>query len=488
VTPALAGVVRRIVMTTAIRALRERLHPPALRVVPVTSSTAGNEMQHASLLMDAIMALWAPDAPPSEGFSLACSAADDAVRESIAADPAADRCVGAMAGLCIGDAVGAPLEFIPADSSAPPFARGGKRRSWLAADLGTDGRLQYESEHNKFRLLRGQWTDDCSMSLCLADSLLARGTYHGGDCRTRYHLWWHFGYNNAFRFDDTAGRHSVGLGGNISRSLEETMSFSGGAADDVPGRFTAAGEDAGNGSIMRLAPVPVRFHADVGLAMAQAMEQSYATHPGPDAAACCAFLAFVVCRAIHRDAAARPETVAEFLDRVVAYFLATVVASEANAASTGLQKLGLVLRCAPPSEKEAVWRWRDERLAIEATLRARGPGYNGYPVSAGYFGSYCMDGLSMALWALYHSSSFTRCILEVVNLLGDADTTGAIAGQMAGAFHGFSSIASDALGAAMVRDMRRWDPVSEIPLRALLLHQDGCREAGATFSTILPRP
>lgn len=470
-------------MVTAIRALRERLHPPTLTVVPVTSGTVGNEMQRASLLMNAIMALWAPGMEPREAFAVACAAADDAVRESIAADAAADRCVGAMAGLCIGDAVGAPLEFIPADSSMPPFPSDGERRSWLAADPSADGQLHYVNECNAFRLYRGQWTDDCAMSLCLADSLIARGTYHGGDCRTRYHLWWHFGYNNAFRFDDTAGRRSVGLGGNIANSLVETRRFSGHKPDEVPGRFSATGEDAGNGSIMRLAPVPVRFHADVGLGMAQAMEQSYATHPGPDAAACCAFVTFVVYHAIHREAAARPETVAEFLDRVIADFIATVVMSEENASNTGFQKLGLVLRCAPPSEKEAVWRWRDERLAIEETLRARGPAYNGYPVSAGYFGAYCMDGLSMALWGLYHSSSFSGCILNVVNLLGDADTTGAIAGQMAGAFHGFSSVTSDALGAAMVRDMRRWDPVSEIPLRALLLYQDGCRAAAVVRAT-----
>src|SRR5262249_901836 len=159
--------------------------------------------------------------------AVACSAAADAVRESIAADPAADRCVGAMAGLCIGDAVGAPLEFLPADSSAPPFRPDGARRSWLAADLRADGQPQYTAQRNAFQLYRGQWTDDCAMSLCLADSLIARGSYHGGDCRTRYHLWWHFGYNNAFRFDDTVGRRSVGLGGNISRSLDEVLRFSG---------------------------------------------------------------------------------------------------------------------------------------------------------------------------------------------------------------------------------------------------------------------
>jgi ADP-ribosylglycohydrolase len=428
-------------------------------------------MRHVSLLAGPVMDLFAPGKPPGEAFSAACDAAAGAVREIVAADAARDRSVGAMAGLCIGDAAGAPLEFIPAEGSAPPFLPDGARRSWLEAAPSPGEELQYVGELNRFGLYRGQWTDDGAMSLCLADSLIAWGTYHGGDCRTRYHLWWHFGYNNAFRFDDTPGRRSVGLGGNISKSLDETVRFSGREADEVPARFTGTGEDAGNGSLMRLSPVAVRFHADAGLAVAQAMEQSYATHPGADAAACCAFVAFLVCRAIHRDAAARPETAAELVDRVVAEFLAA--APPANASSAGFLKLAHVLRCAPPSKKEAVWNFRDERLAVEETLRARGRLYNGYPVSAGYFGSYCMDCLAMALWGFYHSASFSECILAVVNLLGDADTTGAVAGQMAGAFYGFSSIEKDPLGAAMMRGLRRWDPLREIPLRALLLHQDG---------------
>ncbi len=243
-------------MPTAIRALREHLRPATLTVVPVTSGTVGNEMQQASLLgVDAILALWAPGAPPRarRSPSVACRAAGEAVREK--ASPcdaaAADRCVGAMAGLLgieCGDAVGAPLEFLPADGSPAPSTplppEGGRAssppsgRSGLASDLRADGQLQYVNERNAFRLQRGQWTDDGAMSLCLADSLIARGGYHGGDCRTRYHLWWHFGYNNAFRFDDAPGRRSVGLGGNISKSLDETMRFSGHPADDVPWRFS----------------------------------------------------------------------------------------------------------------------------------------------------------------------------------------------------------------------------------------------------------
>merc|ERR1711971_690910 len=74
-----------------------------------------------------------------------------------------------------------------------------------------------------------------------------------------------------------------------------------------------------------------------------------------------------------------------------------------------------------------------------------GRSYNGYDVSAQYFGSYCMDGLAMALWSLNRSSSFVESIVTVANLLGDADTTSAIVGQIAGAFYGYRSIAAAAV-------------------------------------------
>ena len=79
-----------------------------------------------------------------------------------------DRALGSLVGLAIGDAVGAPLEFLDAvDERGTEFAC---RR---------DGELQYEllaaSFANQLNLKPGQWTDDTSMALCLADSLLMAG-------------------------------------------------------------------------------------------------------------------------------------------------------------------------------------------------------------------------------------------------------------------------------------------------------------------------
>merc|ERR1719329_2020399 len=94
----------------------------------------------------------------------------------------------------------------------------------------------------------------------------------------------------------------------------------------------------------------------------------------------------------------------------------------------------------PPHPTERCWRWREEFLDIQGTLLARGQSYNGYPVSAGYFGAYALDGLALALWSVYHTRSFDEAVVKSVNLFGDADSHGSITGQIAGALYGYQSI------------------------------------------------
>jgi len=55
---------------------------------------------------------------------------------------------------------------------------------------------------------------------------------------------------------------------------------------------------------------------------------------------------------------------------------------------------------------------------------------------SGYIGSYCMDGLSMALHIIYHTNSFKECAIKNADIGGDCDTVGSIAGQIAGAIYG----------------------------------------------------
>jgi len=53
---------------------------------------------------------------------------------------------------------------------------------------------------------------------------------------------------------------------------------------------------------------------------------------------------------------------------------------------------------------------------------------------------YVVKSLEAALWAFYHSASFGEGCLLAVNLGDDADTTGAVYGQLAGAFYGEQEI------------------------------------------------
>ena len=81
-----------------------------------------------------------------------------------------DRSVGCMVGMAIGDAVGHPLEFVDVTD--------------LLLEKKTRPRFdsksnQYFNEFNRFKLERGQWTDDASMGLCIADSLILKEQYDG---------------------------------------------------------------------------------------------------------------------------------------------------------------------------------------------------------------------------------------------------------------------------------------------------------------------
>ena len=81
--------------------------------------------------------------------------------------------------------------------------------------------LEFHGEFNKFGCKRGQWTDDASMGLCMADSFILRQAFDGSDLRRRFWCWWFRGYNNAFRKDvERESKKSIGLGGNTQKSLE----------------------------------------------------------------------------------------------------------------------------------------------------------------------------------------------------------------------------------------------------------------------------
>ena len=86
-----------------------------------------------------------------------------------------DRFVGSLLGLSVGDALGACVEFRP--------------RSYLLAN--PVGEMK---GGGTWSLKAGQWTDDTSMALCLASSLIEKNRYDPYDQMIRYKWWYKQGY------------------------------------------------------------------------------------------------------------------------------------------------------------------------------------------------------------------------------------------------------------------------------------------------------
>ena len=155
-----------------------------------------------------------------------------------------DRFRGALIGLACGDAVGTTVEFQPRGSFVP------------INDMVGGG---------PFCLKPGEWTDDTSMALCLATSLVDCGRFDAGDQMQRYCRWMDSGYlaSNGQCFD---------IGRTISHALrvfQRTGKPFSGSTDP---------NSAGNGCLMRLAPVPMFFLHDRDVAIAMSGESSRTTH------------------------------------------------------------------------------------------------------------------------------------------------------------------------------------------------------------------
>lgn len=271
-----------------------------------------------------------------------------------------DRAIGALLGLAAGDAVGTTLEFRPPGSFTP------------IEDMVGGG---------PFGLAAGEWTDDTSMALCLAESILDTGEMDLGDQLRRYLLWKDDGYlsSNGRCFD-------IGI---TTRTQLERFCETGQPIDPAPNEEAAA-----NGSLMRLAAVPIRWHGDAGAAAERSAESSQSTHPARRPVDACRLAGAMVAALIQG---------ASFADVAAATF----------------------------------WQWGE--LHPEVADIARGTWRLKEPPAIRGTG-YCIAALEAALWAVGGADDFRSAVLRASNLGDDADTTAAIAGQLAGARWGASSL------------------------------------------------
>src|SRR3954449_402253 len=173
---------------------------------------------------------------------------------------ALDRAVGTLLGLACGDAVGTTLEFRSPGTFEP------------IDDMVGGG---------PFGLQAGEWTDDTSMALCLAESILDTGRLDLGDQLRRYLLWKDSGYlsSNGRCFDI----------GTTTRVQLERFRRTGETIDPHPDEEAAA-----NGSLMRLAAVPIRWHTDPATAADRSGESSRTTHAARRPIDCCRLMGAMI--------------------------------------------------------------------------------------------------------------------------------------------------------------------------------------------------
>ncbi len=269
-----------------------------------------------------------------------------------------NRTRGALLGLAVGDAVGTVAEFRPRGSFPD------------VTDMVGGG---------PFRLKPGEFTDDTSMALCLGASLVAKG-FDLRDQMGRYVDWAHNGYmsSNGRCFDI-----GIATRGALQRFLET----------DDPIAGSNDPNSAGNGCIMRLAPVPIRYLRDAKQAVAYAGEQSRATHGAVECVAASRLFGEILVRALN-----------------------------------GADKMAVL---APPVHA----------LDLPPKLQSIAAGAYQFKDRDRVFGSgYVVDSLEASLWCFYQTDNFRDAVLLATNLGDDADTTAAITGQLAGAFYGEEGI------------------------------------------------
>jgi len=282
-----------------------------------------------------------------------------------------DRFRGCLLGLAVGDAVGTTVEFSPRGSFAP------------LTDMVGGGPFQLEP---------GQWTDDTSMALCLATSLIERQGFDPVDQMNRYCNWSEFGYlsSNGRCFD---------IGNTVSAALSRYQT----TGDPFSGSTDPY--SAGNGSLMRLAPVPMFYHPDRAHIRHYSGESSRTTHGARECIDACRLFGEMLTRAF--DGAPKAEILCP----------------------------------------------QDTAELLSAAIQAIARGAYRHKAADDISGSgYVVHCLEAALWCFVNTDSFAAAVLQAANLGQDADTTAAVCGQIAGAHYGESGIPANWLERLTMRE------------------------------------
>lgn len=287
-----------------------------------------------------------------------------------------DRFLGCLIGLAVGDAYGTTYEF--------------RHRDKMPAILPDE-----ITGFGPFNMKPGEWTDDTSMALCLAESLIEKG-WDTDDQMKRYIKWWQEGYNSVTGecFD---------IGGATRNAL---------SCYNMTGEFVKDPQAAGNGVLMRLGPLPMFSYDknDCVYTLSLSAFQSLMTHPSTQSIECSMFMGAIINKILS----------GEKDKRKILNFETLLDENSKQMYKEVFEKYN----CVVTPRIESIKKMEYENLPLQLLS---GDGY-------------CVFTLEAALWAFLTTDSFKDGLKKVVSLGEDTDTTGAVYGQIAGAYYGLSNI------------------------------------------------
>jgi ADP-ribosyl-[dinitrogen reductase] hydrolase len=329
-------------------------------------------------------------------------------------DVTCNRMIGSLIGLAIGDALGASVEFRP--------------QQYLAANP-----VSKMVGGGTWGLEVGKWTDDTSMALCLAASLIAEVDFNPYDQMVRYKWWNRHGYlsSTGHCFDiGQATRQSINKFTNRQKTLKlhyrcrseyEVDTLAWDSVQRVSDFDVHCGDEdaAGNGALMRLAPVPLFYFKTPTVAIEYAGRSASLTHANQKAIDACRYYAALIVAALH-NYPKEDLLNNNFYSKHKDWFGEHALHDDIIQISRGSYK-------------------KDKNKGgYEQGIRGKG---------------YIVHALEAALWAFWSHDSFEAGALAAVNLGDDTDTTAAIYGQLAGAHYGYKSIPKDWVGKLYARDL-----------------------------------
>lgn len=275
-----------------------------------------------------------------------------------------------MIGLAVGDAVGTSVEFKSKDSFPP------------VTDMTGGG---------PFELKAGQWTDDTSMALCLMDSLCRIKGFDLKDQIETYIKWYQSGYMSS-----TGTCFDIG---NTVRSALLNYGFT-----NNPKSGSKDAYSAGNGSLMRLAPVPIYYRDSLEQAISFSGLSSVTTHGCQECVDSCKYYGALIWMALHGHSKDEVLSVS-ILNKIEGF---------------------------------------NDSLKLSPKVRDIAQGFYKKKPRSKIFGTgYVIAAMEAALWCFYNSENFRDGCLLATNLGDDADTTAAIYGQLAGAYYGIENLPLD---------------------------------------------